>query len=62
MSQIKQQLEKELTMDFVLNQVLEVFSGLLRQLMINLLGPNGSEWGKELKKFLRKEPCWVKVT
>ncbi|MHB1316866.1 MAG: hypothetical protein ACYCZW_03375 [Minisyncoccota bacterium] len=46
-------------MDTMLNQALEGFLGLLRQLMTNLLGPNGSEWGEELKKFLRKEPCWV---
>lgn len=46
-------------MDNMLNQALEVFLGLLRQLMTNLLGPNGAEWGEELKKFLRKEPCWV---
>ena len=46
-------------MDTILSQALEGFLGLLRQLMTNLLGPNGSEWGEELKKFLRKEPCWV---
>lgn len=48
-------------MDSILNQALEGFLGLLRQLMTNLLGPNGSEWGEELKKFLRKEPCWRTV-
>lgn len=46
-------------MDIMLNKALEGFLGLLRQLIINLLGPKGSEWGEELKKFLRKEPCWI---
>ncbi len=45
-------------MDTVLNQALEGFLGLLRQLMTNLLGPHGYEWGEELKKFLKKKPCW----
>ncbi len=52
------QTERRLTMNDILSQALEGFIGPLRQLMINLLGPNGPEWGEELKKFLRKEPTW----
>lgn len=48
-------------MDIMLNQALEEFLGLLRQLIINLLGPHGAEWGNELKRFLRKERCWVSI-
>lgn len=45
-------------MDTILNQALEKFLGLLRQLITNLLGPHGFEWGEELKKFLKKQPSW----
>ena len=32
----------------------------LIQLITNLLNPEkGEEWTRELKKFLRKEKCWV---
>jgi hypothetical protein len=52
---------KELTMDDILSQALEGFVGLLRQLLTNLLGPNGPEWRIELSKFLRKEVCWARL-
>jgi hypothetical protein len=48
-------------MDAMLREALQDFLGLLKQLLTNLLGPNGEEWGDEFKKFLRKEPCWVGV-
>lgn len=37
----------------------EFTTGLLNQLLVNLSGQDGSTWYEELKKFLRKEPCWV---
>ena len=45
----------------MLSEALQQFVGLLNQLMKNLLGNDAELWGNELKKFLRKEPCWVKV-
>lgn len=50
-------------MDAMLRRALREFLGLLKQLYTNLLGDEGEMWGNELKKFLRKEPCWgVKIT
>lgn len=46
-------------MNDMLREALQEFIGLLKQLLTNLLGPNGKEWGDEFKKFLRKETCWV---
>jgi len=37
----------------------EFTTGLLNQLLVNLSGQDGQTWLEELKKFLRKEPCWV---
>lgn len=45
-------------MDDMLREALQEFLGLLKQLLKNLLGPNGKEWSDEFKRFLRKEPCW----
>lgn len=45
----------------MLRSALCKFRRLLNQLEINLLGDDGDTWETELKKFLRKEPCWVKV-
>ena len=58
MSQIKR---KELTMKNVLSEALQEFVGLLGQLLKNLLGDDAEVWGNELKKFLRKESCWVET-
>lgn len=33
--------------------------GVLRDLLMKLSGENGITWLEELKKFLRKETCWV---
>lgn len=52
-------MRKGLTMDVMLRRALRGFLGLLKQLYVNLLGDEGEVWGNELKKFLRKEPCWV---
>ena len=46
-------------METILIAALEGFIGLLRQLITNLLGNDAELWGNELKKFLRKEPCWL---
>jgi len=44
----------------MLRRALWVFLRPLIQLISNLLNPEiGEEWLEELKKFLRKEPCWV---
>lgn len=45
-------------MNKMLSEALQDFTGLLNQLMKNLLGSDAEMWGKEFKKFLRKEPCW----
>ncbi len=46
-------------MDTMLSKALREFTtGPLNQLIVNLGGQNGSRWEEELKKFLRKEPCW----
>lgn len=36
----------------------EFTTGPLSQLIVNLGGQDGAEWEKQLKRFLRKEPCW----
>lgn len=36
----------------------EFTTGPLSQLIVNLGGQDGAEWEKQLKQFLRKEPCW----
>lgn len=48
-------------MNAMLRSALRKFRGLLRQLEVNMLGDEGEVWETELKKFLRKEPCWVKT-
>ncbi len=46
-------------MNAMLSEALQDFTGLLKQLLTNLLGNNADVWGIELKRFLRKEPCWT---
>lgn len=48
-------------MNAMLRTALRKFNGLLHQLEVNLLCDDGDTWETELKKFLRKEPCWQKV-
>ncbi len=43
----------------MLSDALRKYTGLRHQLDQNLLGEKGDEWEEELKKFLRKKPCWV---
>jgi hypothetical protein len=53
-----QQKKEKLTMNTLLSEALQDFTGLLKQLLTNLLGTDAELWGNGLKKFLRKEPCW----
>ncbi len=46
-------------MNAMLSEALQDFTGLLKQLLTNLLGNDADAWGNEFKKFLRKEPCWT---
>jgi hypothetical protein len=47
----------------MLRKALWVFLRPLVQLISNLVNPEiGDEWLLELKKFLRKEPCWTVVS
>ncbi len=47
-------------MDIMLSKALREFTtGPLNQLIVNLGGQDGNQWEEELKKFLRKEPCWI---
>ena len=46
-------------MDTMLSKALREFTtGPLNQLIVNLGSQEGDQWEEELKKFLRKEPCW----
>lgn len=38
------------------------FLGTLIDFFEKITGPNGAQWSEEIKKFLRKEATWVKVT
>ena len=47
-------------MDSMLSKALREFTaGPLNQLIVNIGGQDGSQWEEELKRFLRKEPCWA---
>jgi hypothetical protein len=48
-----------LTMSNMLGDALREYTGLRHQIDENLIGENGLEWAEQLKRFLRKEPCWV---
>lgn len=49
-------------MDTMLSKALREFiTGPLNQLIVNLGGRDSSLWAEELKKFLRKEPCWTNL-
>jgi hypothetical protein len=57
--------KKGLTMQNMLSEALAEIGRLLNQLVTNLTGEDEAkrnEWLVELKKFLRKEACWVSVT
>lgn len=47
-------------MDNILSKALREFTtGPLNQLIVNLGGHDGDQWEQQLKRFLRKEPCWI---
>lgn len=47
-------------MNTMLSKALREFTaGPLNQLIVNLGGQDGNQWEEELKRFLRKEPCWT---
>ncbi len=47
-------------MDTILSRALREFTtGPLNQLIVNLGGHDGDQWEQQLKRFLRKEPCWI---
>ncbi|MFA6339238.1 MAG: hypothetical protein WCW87_04270 [Candidatus Paceibacterota bacterium] len=49
-------------MDTLLSKALREFTtGPLNQLIVNLGGQDGSQWEQQLKRFLRKESCWIDV-
>ena len=51
--------ERRLTMKTILSKALREFTtGPLNQLIVNLGGQDGDQWEQQLKRFLRKEPCW----
>lgn len=52
-------IERKLTMNTMFSKALREFTtGPFNQLIVNLGGQEGDQWEEELKKFLRKEPCW----
>ncbi len=51
--------QQYLTMSNMLGDALREYTGLRHQIDENLIGENGPEWAEQLKRFLRKEPCWV---
>lgn len=49
-------------MDTMLSKALREFTtGPLNQLIVNIGGQEGGLWEGELKKFLRRQPCWSKA-
>ncbi|MDP3727412.1 MAG: hypothetical protein Q8R35_02095 [bacterium] len=46
-------------MNAMLRRALRRNVGLRHQLERNIIGDDGDRWEEELKKFLRREPCWV---
>lgn len=47
------------SLDQIVNEEAKKVSGVLRDLLAKLNAENGLAWLEELKKFLRKETCWV---
>ncbi len=48
-------------MDAMLRKALRKYSGLRTQVDNVLLGDDGDAWEAQLKNFLAKRPCWVKI-
>ena len=47
------------SLDQIVNEEAQSVIGVLKDLFAKLNGKDGNTWWEMLKKFLRKEPCWV---
>ena len=47
------------SLDQIVNEEARSAIGILKDLFAKLNGKDGNTWWEMLKKFLRKEPCWV---
>jgi len=47
------------TLDQIVNEEAKKVSGVLQDLLVKLNAEDGLTWLDELKKFLRRETCWV---
>ncbi len=50
------------SLDQIVNEEAQSAIGVLKDLFAKLNGKDGNTWWEMLKKFLRKEPCWVTNT
>jgi len=50
------------SLDQIVNEEAKSAIGVLKDLFAKLNGKDGNTWWEMLKKFLRKEPCWVTNT
>lgn len=49
------------SLDQIVNDETKAAIGVLKDLFAKLCSKDGNTWLEELKKFLRKEECWVKT-
>jgi len=45
----------------MLKEALLLLEGPFKHLILNLRSKDGEKWFKELKRFLRQEPCWTEI-
>lgn len=50
------------SLDQIVNEETKVATGVLKDLFVKLCGKDAASWWENLKKFLRKEACWVMTT
>ena len=50
------------SLDQIVNEEAQSAIGVLNDLFAKLNGKDGNTWWEMLKKFLRKEPCWITNT
>ena len=50
------------SLDQIVNEEAKSAIGVLKDLFAKLNGKDGNTWWEMLKKFLRKEPCWITNT